>query len=336
MKFRSKIKEVLRSVLAKYGFDIIPSVFVYDWQSGDLAQEPRQVYLPEDARETLTPTNPVLLDLQKRYQNTNYPCYETLIWTEDRVKDEDILYFRGHNAYVFQEGRFNRNLFGYLLAYYYTKSIDHLGLLDRLEEDGAFGAVTYEFDKKLVSRDLLDSILEIYFLEQNLAIMQQDQLSVLDIGAGYGRLAHRMAGALPNLKSYICTDAIALSSFIADYYLGYREIKDKARVLHLDRIREELPQGSIDLAVNIHCFSECKPLAIEWWLDLLAEKKVPYLMIVPNSHNKRLLTYDRQDFQPLVEKYGYRLIAHEPKYQDPVVQRYALSPDHFHLYQHQP
>jgi len=335
VKFRSRIKKIIRKVLARYGFDIIPSTVVYDWQNGDLVQAPRKILLPDDARNILSPENPVLLDLQKRYQETNYPHCETLLWTEDRVKADDILYFRGHNAFVFQEGRFNRNLFGYLLAYYYIKSIDHQNLLELLQEDAAFGAITYVIDQKQVSRDLLDSVLEIYFLERNLGIMSQEKLSVLDIGAGYGRLAHRMAGALPNLKSYVCTDAIALSSFIADYYLGYREIKDKASVLHLDRIQEELPQGSIDLAVNIHCFSECKPLAIGWWLDLLAEKKVPYLMIVPNS-GKRLLTYDRQDFQSLVEKYGYHLIALEPKYQDPVVQKYALNPDHFHLYQYHP
>jgi len=331
VSFRSKIKEALRSVLAKYGFDIIPSVFVYDWQSGDLAQEPRQVYLPEDARKTLTPTNPVLLELQTRYQNTNYPCCETLIWTEDRVKDEDILYFRGHNAYVFQEGRFNRNLFGYLLAYYYAKSIDRLGLLELTKEDTAFGAITYDFDGRQISRDLVDSILEIYFLENNLEISKIEDLSVLDIGAGYGRLAHRMVETLPNLKSYSCTDAIAVSSFLTDYYLGFRGIKEKARMLPLDRIKDELKKGSVDVAVNIHSFSECTLSAIEWRLQLLVELEVPYLMIVPNS-NHDLLTNDGKDFQPLLDEYGYQLLAEEPKYQDPTVQKYAMNPDTFHLF----
>jgi len=335
VSFRSKIKELLRNVLARYGFDIVPSAFVYDWQLGNLDQEPREVFLPETAIQDLVSDNPVLLDLQKRYQELNYPCCEALLWTEGRVKAEDILYFRGHNAYVYQEGRSNRNMFGYLLAYYYTKSIDHLGLLDQLDEDGAFGAITYEFDGTLISRDLLDSVLEIYFLEDQIGITKLDEISVLDIGAGYGRLAHRFIEALPNLKTYSCTDAIAVSSFLADYYLGFRGIKEKANMLPLDRIKKDLKKGSIDLAVNIHSFSECTLSAIEWWVELLADLEVPYLMIVPNSGDQ-LLTNDGWDFLPLVEKYGYRLTALEPKYHDPVMQKYALNPDHFHLYKYKP
>jgi len=331
VSFRSKIKDILRKILARYKFDIIPSSYVYDWQSGDYVQEPREIYLPDDARNTLTPDNPALLDLQKRYQELNYPCCEALLWSEGRVKAEDILYFRGHNAYVFQEGRFNRNLFGYLLAYYYIKSIDRLDLLELLKEDNAFGPIIFDIDGKQISRDLIDSILEIYFLDNALGIKSWKELTVLDIGAGYGRLAHRMGEALPNLKNYYCTDAIAVSSFIADYYLGYRGMKDRAGVLHLDKIKEDLLKGSVDLAVNIHSFSECTPRAIEWWLDLLAEKEVPNLMIVPNS-GKKLQTNDGHDFLPLLENYGYQLAAFEPKYSDPVVQKYALQPDYFHLY----
>jgi hypothetical protein len=333
VSFRSSIKGFLRKILNRVGFDLIPSAFVYDWQTGKLDREPREVFLPETAIRDLVPENPRLLGLQERYQKTNYPCCEALIWTEDRVKEEDILYFRGHNAYVFQEGRFNRNLFGYLLAYYYTKSIDRLGLLDQLEEDGAFGAVTYEFDGKLVSRDLLDSILEFYFLEDQLGMTKMEKISVLDIGAGYGRMAHRMVQALPNLTAYHCTDAVAVSSFIAEYYLNFRGIQEKANMVALDRIRSELKPGSVDLALNIHCFSECPLVAIEWWLELLVELEVQYLFIVPNS-GKKLLTADGSNFLPLVEKIGYQLVAQELKYQDPFVQKYALTPDYYHLFKY--
>jgi len=331
LSIRSIIRDVLKKSLARYQYDIVPKTFIYDWQRGDLEQEPRKIILPKNAREFLVSDNPVLLELEERFQNSDYPSDDVLKWTEDIVKAEDILYFRGHNAYVYQKGSCNRNLFGYLLAYYYTKSIDTMGLLDILKEDTAFGSITYDFDQLLVSRDLIDSILEIYFLENNLGIMSWNELSVLDIGAGYGRLAYRMSEALPNLKSYNCTDAIAVSSFIADYYLSYRGIKDKAGVIYLDRVKEDLEKGSVDLAVNIHSFSECTVNAIEWWLDLLAEKEVPNLIIVPNS-GEELLTNDGQDFLPLIEKYGYHLAALEPKYKDPVVQKYALNPDHYHLF----
>ncbi|MCJ7714947.1 MAG: hypothetical protein MUO54_00295, partial [Anaerolineales bacterium] len=135
MSIRSVIKNILRKLLAKVGFDIIPKVMVLDWQKGDLQVESREIFLPEDAQTYLKPDNPILLAYQERYKNSDYPTNEVLLWTEDRVKAEDILYFRGHNAFIFQKGRFNRNLFGYLLAYYYVKSIDRDGLLNILEED---------------------------------------------------------------------------------------------------------------------------------------------------------------------------------------------------------
>ena len=215
MGFRSSVKRVLRKLLARYGFDIVPRAYIYDWQRENLQPRPSEIFLPEDAISYLSTTNPVFLDYKSRYSNCDHPAGEVSLRTEDRIKSEDVLYFRGHNAYVFQEGKFNRNLFGYLLAYYYLKSIDHQGLLKKLEEDNAFGAITYTIDGKQVSRDLLDSILEIYFLDNHLQLFQNPGFSVLDIGAGYGRSAYRMVKTFPHLKQYYCTDAIAISSFIA-------------------------------------------------------------------------------------------------------------------------
>jgi hypothetical protein len=329
--FKSTVREILRKLLARYQYDIVPESYVYDWQRGDPAEKPREIFLPENAREVLVPNHPDLLDLKKRYEMTSYPFFDDMVWTEDRVKDEDILFFRGHNAYVFQEGGSNRNIFGYLLAYYFTKSIDAKGLLSTLKEDSAFGPIIYDIDHRQVSRDLIDSILEIYFLENTIGIMSKKDLTILDIGAGYGRLAHRMVAALPNLKQYICTDAIAVSSFIANYYLEFRGIKDKARIIYLDTIEHDLQRGSVDLAVNVHSFSECTLDAIEWWLQLLVEKEVSNLMIVPNS-GKDMKTNDYQNFLPLLERYGYYLDVMEPKYKDPVVQKYAMNPDYYHLF----
>jgi 2-polyprenyl-3-methyl-5-hydroxy-6-metoxy-1,4-benzoquinol methylase len=66
-----------------------------------------------------------------------------------------------------------------------------------LEEDDDFGAEVFDFHGKVVSRDLLDSIIEINFLDRHLGFSSRRAVNVLDIGAGYGRLAHRMATAFP-------------------------------------------------------------------------------------------------------------------------------------------
>ena len=112
----------------------------------------------------------------------------------------------------------------------------------------------------------------------------------------------------------------------------------------LDELESAIPPGSVDVAVNIHSFSECAPGAIDAWLAFLARKRVGHLMIVPNavtydgsdgsagaagsdsSDGVTMRTNDGLDFTRIVHRHGYRLVASEPKFADPVVQEYGLSP----------
>ncbi len=144
--------------------------------------------------------------------------------------------------------------------------------LERLGEDGAFGCWTYDFTGyPTVSRDLLDSMLEIRFLESQLGLAEQESFSVLDVGAGYGRLAHRMTQMYPNLTDYCCVDAVAESTFLSEYYLRHRGCMPTARVVPLGEIDSALAPGSFDLAVNVHSFSECPLESIAAWVGLLRE-----------------------------------------------------------------
>jgi hypothetical protein len=156
---------------------------------------------------------------------------------------------------------------------------------------------------------------------------------VLDVGAGYERLAHRMVSALPGIERFFCTDAVAVSTFVSDYYLRFRGL-EKALVIPLDEIDNTLRDHPVDLAINIHSFSECRIQAIEWWARLLSKHRVKNLMIAPNGTGERLqrlFTNDGQDFLPLLERYGYRTVLKEPKFIDPVVQEYGLLPTWYHL-----
>ena len=175
------------------------------------------------------------------------------------------------------------NQLAYALTTYYVKSIDQLGLVGKLDEDPLFGNVCFDIDNRLVSRDLLDSILEIYFLEKHLKLSALENPTLLDIGAGYGRLAHRMLNALPNIKQVLCTDAFPVSTFVSEYYLRFRDLGDRAKVVPLDEIEQALWDHPVDIAINIHSFPECRLSAIEWWVSRLAKYGVRYLMIVPNS-----------------------------------------------------
>jgi hypothetical protein len=59
-------------------------------------------------------------------------------------------------------------------------------------------------------------------------------------------------------------------------------------------------------------------------------------MIVPNEFNhggERLVTVGNKDFSHLLKKHGYERIALEPKFGDPILQKYALNPTCYHLFE---
>jgi putative sugar O-methyltransferase len=330
------IKHRSNHLLRRYGFEIVPTESLYEWQR-IVADKPswRNHPAPGDASGYLKPDNPKLLGLQRRYSSFHADATTPSVWTDRHVSAEDIAHFRGDNAWVWQVRGRNANVLAYALSFYYLKSIDRLGLLDKLTEDESFGNFVFSIAGRHVSRDLLDSVGEIHFLDRRLGLGSRAGARVLDIGAGYGRLAHRMVSALDGLEAYYCTDAVAVSTFVSEYYLRFRDA-GKAVVIPLDEIETALRGHPVDLAVNIHSFSECRMQAIEWWIRLLSANRVKNLMIVPNwspGRGDRLLTNDGQDFLPLLERYGYRTVVKEPKYLDPVVQEFGLYPGWRHLFE---
>jgi len=72
--------------------------------------------------------------------------------------------FRGENAYVWQE-RLGDNGDTYEDYYRIVKLIDEDNLLSMTKEDGSFGCRYYDYDNIKISRDLLDSTIEIYFFK---------------------------------------------------------------------------------------------------------------------------------------------------------------------------
>ena len=80
--------------------------------------------------------------------------------------------------------------------------------------------------------------------------------------------------------------------------------------------------------------------SITWWLDLLRAHCVRLLMIAPNARRSggtRLLSWEQDgsqvDFQREIESRGYRLVVREPKYPDPIIQKYGVSPTHYFLFE---
>jgi SAM-dependent methyltransferase len=276
--------------------------------------------LPASASE-LSPESPRLRELRAAYARADPAVRVHSQWSQEIVSSWlDLRYFRGDNAFVwhYRESRRLSEL-KYLVYVQDVVARDTPGLLEALGEDGAFGCWTYEFDDlPTVSRDLLDSVNELLFLDAELGVLGGSQPRVLDIGAGYGRMAHRYVSAVPATADYCCVDAIAESTFLSEYYLRHRELAPPARVVPLTEVTDLQP-GAFDLAMNIHSWSECPLEAIEWWVAQLDRLRVPTLFVVPNEADgfaSREVDGSRRDFLPALERAGYELVrdvqAHPP------------------------
>lgn len=295
------------------------------------------VPLPPGAESALSHSSPRLAELREAYRGFHPEVFEPSRWTRSAVESFlELSYFRGETLITWHYRELPRvTALKYFLYAAHVRDRDQLGLLDTLTEDGAFGCWTFEYHGYgRYSRDLLDSAGEISFLERELQISSRRELSVLDIGAGYGRLGHRMTEAGLDLADYCCVDAVPESTFLSEYYLGHRGCAPPARVVPLHHVEQELSEG-FDLALNVHSFSECTYAAVAWWVRLISRLRIPYLMIVPNEP-AALLTLEtdgrRRDFAPLLAEAGYELVTREPVITDQAIRELVQLEDRFHLY----
>jgi len=308
-----------------------------DWRYLTSLHDDR-VPLPPEA-EALRDTHPRLRELRAAYGALELPVTVASRWHAGAIHDQiDLRWFRGETLFVWHYRELPRitQLKYYILARYVAER-DSLGLLTRLEEDGRFGCWTFSYPGfGRLSRDLLESVNELSFLERQLGLSARPRVSVLDIGAGYGRLAHRAAGALPNLADWCCVDAIAEATFLSEFYLDHRGVLPPSRVVALHDIATDLTPGTFDLAVNVHSFSECTHDAIAWWIARLRELEISRLLIIPNEPTELLsLERDgtRRDFAPLLTAAGYGLVHREPVIDDAAVRELVRLDDHFHLFE---
>ena len=284
------------------------------------------VGLPPGAEQELRTDHPRLLELRAAYAALDLPVLSGSRWTPERVEGFlDLRYFRGETliTWHYREAP-EATERKYRALHEHVRARDELGLLDRLGEDGLFGCWTYDG----VSRDLLDSVLELTYLERAIGL---EGCRVLDVGAGYGRLAHRAAGAFA-VADWCCIDAVPESTFLSEYYLRFRGAIPPARVVALP---EHGSLGAFDVAVNVHSFSEMPLAAIEWWLTKLASLRIPELVIVPND-GEQLLSLEpdgaRRGFASELEQRGYGLVECLPVHDDPAVPELLGVRDHFHRF----
>ncbi len=308
-------------------------------------------HIPDEARDYLRPDNPRLTELIHRYKALDHPILAHSAWTEDFASRHiDLQGFRSDRGYQWQLRDLNTEINYYVTLNYLEKTAGNL--LELLSEDDLFGSYTLTVGGRVVSRDLLDSANEIRFLEGTLGLSGRRDFNVLDIGAGYGRLAHRLVEAIPPFGKIFCVDAVAVSTFLCEYYLRFRGVDDRVSVIPLDELETLLSSNRVDLAINIHSFSECSLTAITAWIDLLARHNVRYLFVVPNvpwpprgvqHETGQVGLWSREteaikagqsrsyDYLPYLHARGYQIIEHRPKYDDEFVQRHGVTPTEYFL-----
>lgn len=288
------------------------------------------------AKEVLRRDSDFLQSLKAEYAALDLPVMVRSKWGDGRIEtDLELSAFRGDNVYVWQYRQYpDQARLRFFLSSLDARSQDDLGLLERLSEDGAFGCWTFVFsDGRPLSRDLLDSVIELNYLERRLGISSRPGLRILDIGAGYGRLAHRACESFPQITAYDCVDAIPESTFLCDFYLNHRGLSGRARSVPMHRLGEL--HDTYDVAVNIHSFSESPRVAVRWWLELLRDRAVPYLLIVPNDSGAFLTSEpdgSKQDFLPDVREFGYELVDSRPVYSDSDLREFIGVEDRMHLF----
>ncbi|GAA4046967.1 putative sugar O-methyltransferase [Nonomuraea soli] len=286
-----------------------------------------------------SPADPRLADLRRRYRELRSPLTGTTHWSPEFVaRDLDLATFRGDNCFVWQGRYFGEaeRLKYYVYADYVSRH-DTRGLLAALGEDGAFGCQTHTFERfSTVSRDLLDSVNEISFLDRHLGLLGRQGTTIIDVGAGYGRLAHRMVQAVAGLGAYYCADGIPESTYVCEFYLRHRGAGHLARTVAADELDEVVAPGACHLAINIHSFCEMPYTAADAWLGFLASRRVPLLFTVPNFGPHPTACEEvgarQRDLMPAFTAHGYRLVVREPAILEPDVQELVGGDNHFLLF----
>lgn len=245
----------------------------------------------------------LIIEYNEFFLKNNFNVSPTVWNNSNYITQSFNMNFRGENAYVWQcmLGD-DKNI--YTEYYKIIKQIDTDSFLQKTKEDGSYGCISFEIDNIKISRDLLDSILEIYYIKS--VFPDLEKLNLLEIGAGYGRLCKRFIDCFPNSK-YFITDAIPQSTFFSKIYLGN---KNEDNVINLFDIERRIKELNIDIAINIHSFPECNITDIEWWVKLLYTNKIKYIFYVPNNPNSTseyMPSNSNDSIYDIYIKYGYKV-----------------------------
>jgi len=172
------------------------------------------------------------------------------------------------------------------LLRHYAEREDRMDLVDRLEEPPEGGPLGVYWDRRLVSQDLYNSILELLAIDKSVHLAP-NSARVAELGAGYGRLAYVFLKA-EMCKQYVIVD-IPPALYVSQRYLSavfpelrffrFRPFKNfseaaeefessKVCFLTPDQL-EHLPAKYFDLFITISSLQEMKMELVRLYISLI-------------------------------------------------------------------
>jgi hypothetical protein len=185
-----------------------------------------------------------------------------------------------------------------------------------------------------VSIDLLASAGELGFLSRSKVFERIPVRHVVDIGAGYGRMADHFCQALPGIASYACLDAVPESTYLSEFHLARRNFMDgRAEVVPLGQVDSLMLTRTCDLAVAARVFDQIPARCVAAWLDLLTAMDTRALFLV-TARRDRLRSLElgggHLDYSGLLRRRGFRVVHDESAASEPSGD--PLVPEHYYLF----
>jgi putative sugar O-methyltransferase len=167
----------------------------------------------------------------------------------------------------------------------YSIKYDSFKLFSLVEESVVGNPVGINYKGYFVTQDLCNSILDVNFILENTELNTNRPLRVMELGAGYGRIAYTLLKAYTNLQivivdippalyvsqSYLTSTFPGLKSFKFKEFLTYDEIRtdfESSSICFLTPEQIELiPNKSIDLFINISSLHEMTHAQINNWFN---------------------------------------------------------------------
>jgi len=323
--------ERMRSALAKAGQEYKPSEFWEFYYRINLQQlvaaglhnfkltisQNYHNYLIEDRHDSK------LQKLLKWYADVRDKPPELLFST---IEDPDYLdsnVFQSHpNNQLFDGNRERRVLYRVYvtLLWEFLKSRDQLGLIDRLSEPELGNPIRVTYRDKIISQDLATSALEANDIVPTLKKEAPSAPhSFLEIGAGYGRLAHVLMSAT-EVDRYVIVD-IPPALFVSKWYLaalfpeakvfGVQDFEDWAAVdeqanqanliFLLPHQLEMLPDQFVDASISVSSLHEMLPKQANAYLGEMG--RVARHLIYSKQYWSYVNPHDELVFE--AAQYGY-------------------------------